>query len=366
MGDLKNILEQINKRISAVEEMAKNMRGEPLITGYTTKMLTLNDNLNVIDLLKRLVAVEALMHARQHSIVSTSDHTSNATAGLFLKADSSGLPVEGSATELEAAHTHSKLVASDGSPSPALSANATGNIEAVANITALSDNGKLQSGASSDMAVYYDGTNGNIDTAQVAPSDLKINCGGTGATVKTVVLDVPVYDDLYFEISPKTTGSGKPALASFSGDINQYTMAVNDVSECRPPEIKHDAKEGEPLELHVHWATNGSEVADHGVKWQISYTWANTLASGGTTSFEAATPQSSETLIPAGTADKTHMYTSVYTFTPTGFKVGAIILLAIKRIASVTNTAPSADPWIFNIGVHYKIDTMGSRQISTK
>lgn len=42
-------------------------------------------------------------HDRQHSITSTSDHTSTATSGKLLKADANGLPVEASNTDAEVA-----------------------------------------------------------------------------------------------------------------------------------------------------------------------------------------------------------------------------------------------------------------------
>ena len=42
-------------------------------------------------------------HAQQHSVTSTSDHTSTATAGKMLKADANGLPVEASNTDTDVA-----------------------------------------------------------------------------------------------------------------------------------------------------------------------------------------------------------------------------------------------------------------------
>lgn len=35
-------------------------------------------------------------------------------------------------------------------------------------------------------------------------------------------------------------------------------------------------------------------------------------------------------------------------------------------IASVTNTAPAANPFLLSIGIHYEIDTLGSRERGTK
>lgn len=228
-------------------------------------------------------------------------------------------------------------------------------------------------GASTDHAIVrWDGVTGKLvqdstlildDSGDLskAGADLLIDCGAN----KTVELTQVVYDDLYFEISPKTTGAGKPTLANFSGNVNQYQMAINDISELRPVELKHDGKEGTQIELHVHWGTNGLDVTDRGVKWEIDYTWANALAAGGTTAFAAVTTVSTETQIPANTPDKTHMYTSVVSFTPT-WKIGVLVLMSLKRIASVTDPTPTSDPWVFMVGIHYQVNTLGSRQISTK
>ena len=228
--------------------------------------------------------------------------------------------------------------------------------------------------ASTDNAIArFDGVTGKLlkdssllldNTGNLSKTvdDLEINCGAN----KTLELIQVVYDDLYFEIAPKTTGAGKPALANFSGNISQFQMAINDISELRPVELKHDGKEGTQIEIHVHWGTNGVDGTDRGVKWEIDYTWSNGLAHGGTTAFAAVTTLSTETLIPLNTPDKTHIYTSVLSFTPAGWEIEANLLMSLKRIASVTNPTPTLDPWIFMVGVHYQIDTMGSRFISAK
>jgi hypothetical protein len=200
----------------------------------------------------------------------------------------------------------------------------------------------------------------------------KLQYGNTGdldvytPANKTLELQTVVYNDIYIDISPRTTGAGKPTLATFSGNIQKYTFAVNDITELGTNELLHDWKEGTAIELHVHWASNGTNVDDRAVKWEIDYTWANTVSAGGTTAFAAATTASAETTIPTATnVDKTHYYTSVVTFTPTGGKIGAALLMSLKRIASA-GTAPTNNPWCLMVGVHYQIDTLGSRQQSTK
>jgi hypothetical protein len=47
-------------------------------------------------------------HSRQHSITSTDDHTSTATAGKILKADANGLPIEATNTDTEVSNAVSK------------------------------------------------------------------------------------------------------------------------------------------------------------------------------------------------------------------------------------------------------------------
>jgi hypothetical protein len=168
------------------------------------------------------------------------------------------------------------------------------------------------------------------------------------------------------DVAPKSTGAGKPTLATFSGNIRKYTFAINDVTELGTVELTHDWKEGTAIEIHVHWASNGTNVDDRYVKWEVDYTWANIVSAGGTTAFAAATTASAETTIPTATnVDKTHYYTDVVSFTPSGGKVGACLNLSLKRIAA-SGTAPTNDPWCLMVGVHYQIDTLGSRSETAK
>jgi hypothetical protein len=165
----------------------------------------------------------------------------------------------------------------------------------------------------------------------------------------------------------KTPAVNNPTWTTFATNLNAYRFAVDDYLEVSALELLHDWKEGTAIELHVHWATNGANDATvRGVKWEVTYTWANSLADGGTTAFATATAQSAESSIAASEPDLTHKRTSVYTLTPTGGKIGAYVMLKIKRIASVTNTAPANNPFGLAVGVHYEKDTLGSRTISSK
>jgi len=223
-------------------------------------------------------------------------------------------------------------------------------------------NKKLHIGATQDMSISHDSTNAIIKTNEEAASDLLIECG----THKTLELKTVVYNDIYFEIAPKTVGTGKPTLVIFDGNIKQWQMGVNDITELQPIEPMHKWEEGSELEVHVHWISNGLDLTDRGVKWEIDYTWANELSQGGQTAFPAVTTISMETQIPANTPDKTNLRTSVFKFTPSGGKINLNILMSLKRIASVTDPTPSNDPWVLIVGIHERDNTIGSRQVNNK
>ena len=182
-----------------------------------------------------------------------------------------------------------------------------------------------------------------------------------------MVGDATVYDDINTGINPRNTGVGRPNLVTFLGNLLEFQFAVNDFADLQPIELLHDWEEGSTIEFHCHWATGGlNDTTVRGVKWEIEYSWANMQAAGGTIVFTTPVAISAETSIAANEAAYTHKYTSVGTLTPTGGKIGAQICFRVKRIASVTNTAPVADPFLLSVGVHYKRDTLGSRTTSGK
>lgn len=175
-----------------------------------------------------------------------------------------------------------------------------------------------------------------------------------------------VYNDLAFPITPKTTGVGKPTLTSFTGLINKYVFQLNDVSEVDSPELLHDAKEGSDVEFHVHWVTNSSDSTNRYVQWEAQYTWANMNLKTNHIQFATATTLTGETLIPANTPTRTHMYTSLGSVTMSTGYIGAYFCHALKRVSPTTNSGPSGDPFALALGIHYEKDTMGSRSISSK
>ena len=187
----------------------------------------------------------------------------------------------------------------------------------------------------------------------------------------TLATWLPYVAEVWEEIPPaalikaKAGGSGVPSLTALQGDIKQYTFSLGDYLYS-VSEIIHGYKEGADIDVHVHWVTQSSDGTDRGVKWKLKYTMANAdFTAPFTEAFPAVTQISIDTTIPANTAAKSHIVSSLGTISGTGKKIDAYIVFEIRRIASA-ETAPSSDPYGIAVGFHTIFNTDGSRQIGTK
>jgi hypothetical protein len=287
-----------------------------------------------------------------------------------------------------ATHTHSKLVASDGAPDPAISTDASGNVTAVArllvddttdatnttngsiqtdgglsvvkrivagdDIAVLADNKNLELGAGSDMSMYYDGTNGNIDTDIVAASDLTIDCGAA----KTVVLETPVYDDLQFAISAgKVPAANYPDYEAFGTQQREYSFDVNDYIDLQANELPHGWVEGSTAEFHLHlWPKTAQNTgANRFAKFTLYISYADTNEVLAETSLTA------EYTIPDGTAALTHLLLDLGNLALPNNLIGTQIKLRIKRIAATGGTEYADSIFITQVGSHVQHSRLGSR-----
>ena len=183
---------------------------------------------------------------------------------------------------------------------------------------------------------------------------------------------IPNYGKNWDDLPPVPVIVGRPgignnpSLATFQGNIQQYIFAVNDYI-YGAQEFTHSYKEGTDISAHVHWATNGTDVNDRTVKWELEYSISNAVANGGpfTELFPTPTVISSEITIPASTGDRAHILLSLGTITGTGILIGSYITYRFRRIAS-SGTEPSSDPFGLAVGFHVEQNTLGSRQIGTK
>lgn len=220
--------------------------------------------------------------------------------------------------------------------------------------------------------VWAGATEANLFRVDAATNEVR--CGDWDTNYSAFEVDgtlkfignATVWDDLITPFdSARVPAANAPTWAAFVGNLNAYRFSVNDLLEVTT-EVLHGYKEDSDIELHVHWATNGSDVNIRAVNWEIEYTLANSdIATGIGDAFPATVTITTETAIPAATPDRTHMYTSVGTIAGAGIDIGAIIKARIRRIAAV-GTAPTSDSFGLNLGIHYELDTVGSRTLGVK
>jgi hypothetical protein len=229
-------------------------------------------------------------------------------------------------------------------------------------------------GSSNRSIIQYNSTTGKWESSDIV---VGLKYGGTSVNYTEFEADgtlkmngdATVWNDwnLSRDFTP-TTGAGVPARNALIGNIVKDQFAVNDALQYMSSELLHDWKEGSDLQVHVHWATGGlNDATVRGVKWEIEYTVCNPLESSvAPTAYTATLTQSNEFSIPAAQPDRTHRVSTIYTIPGSTLKIGAQLLMRLKRIASVTNPAPANDPFVISFGVHFEADTLGSRTVMSK
>jgi len=216
-------------------------------------------------------------------------------------------------------------------------------------------------GTGKDMSVYYDGADGHVKTDLVAPSDLHVDCGAA----KTVVLDVPVYDDINFSVGRgKMPGANFPNWQPFCGDSNNnaYQFGVGEFIDLGTEEMYHDWKEGTVITPHVHIVLSDTLTEDEKVQFRLYYSIGDV---NGVMSAEGFVD--GEKTIPDETAVRTHVLVNLSTIDLAAYHIGSMIVCQLHRIAKTAGgTELSDEPFVMNVGLHIQKDTMGSRQVAAK
>lgn len=222
------------------------------------------------------------------------------------------------------------------------------------------DNKSLVIGNDNDVKHYYDNTDYWTTTDTTTASDWKIDCG----TDKTIELQETVYKDINVGASILTlAAANRPTLATFTDEtgtdtlITTYSYGVGDLSSGSF-ELQHDYKEGTDLVFHIHWqGITAPAGGTDNVNWELIYT----LARDGQT-LDAATTITSEV---AFTTQYAFARTDFTAITGTNFLIGDQFLFRIRRVAA-SGDEYGGGSLVATAGIHYEVDTLGSRQIGTK
>lgn len=162
----------------------------------------------------------------------------------------------------------------------------------------------------------------------------------------------------------KHPGTSNPTPAAFTTNTVLFTFAEGDYVDLETIELLHDWDEGTEISPHFHLITAAQDANTRTVQYTLYYTLSNTT--GVATGELSAT--SGVYTIPANTPAKTHFLVELGAHIDmTGYKIGSQMNCRFTRDAITSgNGDPSANPYISSIGIHYKVNSLGSTEESTK
>lgn len=169
-----------------------------------------------------------------------------------------------------------------------------------------------------------------------------------------------VWNDINFKVSNLRPGATSPTWGAVfpSGSHYGYLFANGRVESLHGAErLLHGYKEGTDITLHIEWlpSTNGAGS----VRWGMEYVWLNP---GDT--FSTSTTIYKNVSTPA-TAWKT-VETDFATISGTGKKIGSIFIVRFFRDGTHISDTYLDTAYPPQFGIHYEIDTIGSRELATK
>lgn len=223
-----------------------------------------------------------------------------------------------------------------------------------------SDSDKLWFGAGNDMTIWYDGTNGNIKTSDVAASDLVITCGSQ----KTLSLANTVYEDVQFPIaSGKVPAANYPTWETFTTNTRAYAFSVDDYIDLQADELPHGWSEGTTGHVHLHFAIKTAQ--NTGTNRYAKFTVYLAAGKEGNAWTELG-PFTAEKTIPTGSSALQAFYLDMGDANLAGYIIGGQLKASVKRIAATGGTEYADDVYITQVGMHVETNTIGSRQETVK
>lgn len=175
--------------------------------------------------------------------------------------------------------------------------------------------------------------------------------------------EATVWDDMQFDISSGKVGAvNNPTWEAFTTNTSAYSFAVNDYIDLGANEPPHGWKEGTTGSVHIHIAnkTAQSTGADRYAKFTVYLSYADVNEIWTETSLTA------ELTIPTGTAALKHWLLPMGDLVLTDNLIGTQIKARVKRIAATGGTEYASSMFVTQVGIHFELDTVGSREVSTK
>jgi hypothetical protein len=176
------------------------------------------------------------------------------------------------------------------------------------------------------------------------------------------------WNDLIGSFHMLAGGVNAPASTPLPGlpTLDCYGFAgtgtkVNELSTSF--ELTHDYKEESDLSVHIHWAGTTSGAGN--VKWYFDYTildaTGNEAPALTTVSGVAANPGLGANGRPIMKITPTSI-----NIPGTGLKIGSVLILTVRRDPTDVADTYTGIALALSIGIHYQVDSLGSRHIATK
>jgi hypothetical protein len=122
-------------------------------------------------------------------------------------------------------------------------------------------------------------------------------------------------------------------------------------------EILHNYREGSDIIPHVHWCATTTGAGN--VVWQLEYAWIN---GGGTITTSTTVTVTVATTTVVGQ----EVRTSFGAISGTGKTMGGRFVFRLFRDPAHASDTYGADAATMDFGIHYEIDTVGSRTVTGK
>lgn len=305
-----------------------------------------------------------LAHKDQSDNYHTSAPKSTLTLGSIpkCKVAATGELENASAADIEASHTHSKVVSSNGSVNPAYACDTAGNlIGTVATDVTAENTGSFQTVGGlyvkltcwvkglirAATAKFGDILGGNYSEFE-STGTLKYNGGAV------------VWNDINISVD-SLASVGASILDVITVDSNKFRAFIGTGATAQQAdgslEILHDYKEGSDITPHLHWMPETADAGD--VKVSLGYRWWD---GGGVMPAETVI---SFTVSASGSALQ-ETRSNFGTISGIGKHIGSRFVFRIFR-----DPADVADTYThyvipLDFGLHYVTDTTGSRGTTSK
>lgn len=233
---------------------------------------------------------------------------------------------------------------------------------AAGHLKLVKDNSKMYWGAGDDASAYYDGTDFNIKTDEVAASDLLLSCG----SAKTLELQTVVYEDLQVSISNiRLPASSAPADRLYNHGIGggvTFPVLGFDPGEYIYFDIQtsHSMKLSTVLDNHIHYMTPTDGTGD---KFQFQLDVIAAPISGNWAA-PTGSPFTKEVTMVADLSN-THKITDIADIPAVNTTVSSIYKCKLTRIAATADEY-AGEIYLEFTDCHYQKNTMGSRQEAAK